>query len=361
MYRNFGAYALGDLVALEAAQADMGRAVRATQQAYWRWAALLWQTTMQVIRCQFDEAAQSLAEGRRLEGRFERAGGGSDGPWSLQSFALRREIGGLEFARSMVGQIAAVENPWRPGVVAICTELGIRDPARAALHEALGRDRDRLVNSASWPAALGLLVDGAVWLGDVDSMQALLPEAQRFAGLNLAGSEFLLALGSADRVIGKLLSGLGRPGADQCFESALAMDRRMGSTLHEATTLAEHAAHLRRSGAPTPRVQEVAAPARALVERHGLQRVARILGPDATRSGPALPDGLTARELDVLRLIGRGHSNRGIAEELFISEYTAANHVRSILMKTQCANRTAAAHYAVQHGLQADGSDHGVQ
>jgi DNA-binding CsgD family transcriptional regulator len=366
MYRNFGAYALGDVEGLESAHADMGRAVRATQQSFWRWTALLWQTTMHVIRCRFDEAAQSLAESHGLDGRFERADGASDGPWSLQSFALRRETGRLEFARSMVDQIASVPNPWRPGVVAICTELGIREPARAALHEALDHDRDRFVRSASWPAALGLLVDGAVWLGDTDAMQALLPEAQRYAGLNLAGSEFLLALGSADRVIGKLLSGLGLPGADECFTTALAMDRRMRAPLHEATTLAEHAAHLRRGGADGDRVEAVAGPARVLADRFDLHRVRRILGPDATRSGRSLPDGLTIRELDVLRLVGRGHSNRGIAKELFISEYTAANHVRSILMKTRCANRTAAAHYAVQHGLLGDGpdgdsSDHGVQ
>ena len=75
------------------------------------------------------------------------------------------------------------------------------------------------------------------------------------------------------------------------------------------------------------------------------------------RSGSQTPghashlDGLTTRELEVLRLIGRGRSDREIATDLFISEHTAANHVRSILMKTQSANRTAAARYAMRHGL----------
>ena len=55
--------------------------------------------------------------------------------------------------------------------------------------------------------------------------------------------------------------------------------------------------------------------------------------------------------MQVLRLIAAGKTNRAIADELFISEHTAANHVRSILMKTQCANRTEAAHYAMRHGL----------
>ena len=48
----------------------------------------------------------------------------------------------------------------------------------------------------------------------------------------------------------------------------------------------------------------------------------------------------------MLGLVARGLSNRQIGLELFISEHTAANHVRSILRKTGCANRTEAASYA---------------
>jgi len=66
---------------------------------------------------------------------------------------------------------------------------------------------------------------------------------------------------------------------------------------------------------------------------------------------PSFPDGLTGREVEVLRLIAAGMSNRQIAHELFISPNTAANHVRSILAKTECLNRTQAAAYANRHGL----------
>jgi DNA-binding NarL/FixJ family response regulator len=62
-------------------------------------------------------------------------------------------------------------------------------------------------------------------------------------------------------------------------------------------------------------------------------------------------DGLSERELDVLRLIAEGCSNRDIGERLFISQHTAANHVRSILQKTGCANRAEAAAYAVHRRL----------
>jgi DNA-binding NarL/FixJ family response regulator len=139
------------------------------------------------------------------------------------------------------------------------------------------------------------------------------------------------------------------------------MDTRTGSTLHIATTRAEWAAWLRRTHATPARVDEQAKHARDIAERHGLVRVRRLLGEDGPHMpglGPG-PDGLTTRELEVLRLIGRGRSNREIATDLFISEHTAANHVRSILMKTQSANRTAAARYAMRHGLLEEGSDDG--
>ena len=63
------------------------------------------------------------------------------------------------------------------------------------------------------------------------------------------------------------------------------------------------------------------------------------------------PDGLTDREVEVLRLLVDGLSNREIGERLCISANTAANHVRNILMKTGAANRTQAARYATEHRL----------
>ena len=64
-----------------------------------------------------------------------------------------------------------------------------------------------------------------------------------------------------------------------------------------------------------------------------------------------LPAGLTVREVEVLRLIATGRSNRGIADELFITTNTVANHVKNILSKTDSTNRTEAAAFAVEHGL----------
>jgi NarL family two-component system response regulator LiaR len=62
-------------------------------------------------------------------------------------------------------------------------------------------------------------------------------------------------------------------------------------------------------------------------------------------------DALTARELEVLRLIAEGRSNQDVADTLVISIHTVNNHVKSILGKTGAANRTEAAAYAHRHGL----------
>jgi NarL family two-component system response regulator LiaR len=63
------------------------------------------------------------------------------------------------------------------------------------------------------------------------------------------------------------------------------------------------------------------------------------------------PEPLSERELDVLRLIAQGCSNRTIAEKLVISEVTVRTHVSNILGKLHLASRTQAALYALREGL----------
>ena len=66
---------------------------------------------------------------------------------------------------------------------------------------------------------------------------------------------------------------------------------------------------------------------------------------------PLTPDPLTGREVDVLRLISKGLSNREIAEQLVITERTVCTHVSNILRKLHLASRTQAALYALKEGL----------
>lgn len=66
---------------------------------------------------------------------------------------------------------------------------------------------------------------------------------------------------------------------------------------------------------------------------------------------PAAPGGLTAREVEVLRLVARGRSNNEIAAELVVSEKTVARHLSNIFGKLDVSSRTAAAAFAFEHDL----------
>jgi ATP/maltotriose-dependent transcriptional regulator MalT len=61
--------------------------------------------------------------------------------------------------------------------------------------------------------------------------------------------------------------------------------------------------------------------------------------------------GLTRRELEVLRLVAAGNSNKEIASTLVISEHTVARHIQNILAKLRVSSRTAASAFAYEHGL----------
>lgn len=65
----------------------------------------------------------------------------------------------------------------------------------------------------------------------------------------------------------------------------------------------------------------------------------------------ALPDNLTTREAEVLRLIAAGQSNAQIARELFVSEATVKTHINHLFAKTGARDRAQAVRYAYQHGL----------
>jgi DNA-binding NarL/FixJ family response regulator len=61
--------------------------------------------------------------------------------------------------------------------------------------------------------------------------------------------------------------------------------------------------------------------------------------------------GLTVRELEVLRLVAAGKSNRAIAEDLVISDHTVRRHLQNIFRKLGVSSRAAATAFAFQHGL----------
>ena len=75
--------------------------------------------------------------------------------------------------------------------------------------------------------------------------------------------------------------------------------------------------------------------------------------PSTPPAKPAItyPDGLTTREVEILRLLAQGLTDAQIAEHLVISPRTVNNHLTSIYSKIQVSSRSAATRYAMEHKL----------
>ena len=165
---------------------------------------------------------------------------------------------------------------------------------------------------------------------------------------------------SVDRLLGLLSQTMGN--LDQAaahFEEALAFCRKAGYRPELAWTYYDYAdLLLARSEVDdlpnaTEFLDQSLTIATELVMRPLMERtIARQQGISPTlKDAPAYPDGLTEREVGVMRLIASGRTNQEIGDELFISSRTVANHVASIFNKTGAANRAEAATYASRNGL----------
>jgi DNA-binding CsgD family transcriptional regulator/tetratricopeptide (TPR) repeat protein len=343
-WRAATAYAQTDPDAWSGAVADIDLAARSSGQPLLAFLSGANDCARAFLRGDFAEAeriAEQLLEIGRSFGSDD-----TEGPYGLQMYMVRRETGALEAVRPLLEFAQEAQPTWEPGLLALYTELGLTGQARSLLHRLLDRP-DVLPNPQSWwgqwIAVLVFLVEAAVALRDADAARRLRPILELFSGTQLVAGDFGALFGPADAYLAAVDSVLGDDeSAERLFERALDQNRALGSVVHRAAILTAWAGHLRSRGDTSRRYGDMRDEARRLAAGTGQVKLMRILD---TPTGDSA--GLTAREIDVLRLISRGRSNRDIAAELRITENTAANHVRSILIKTGAANRTQVAMMAV--------------
>ena len=204
---------------------------------------------------------------------------------------------------------------------------------------------------------LPYLAEVCVGVGDARRAEPLYARIAPYAGRNIIFGGNTLSCGAADRLLGMLATTMERwDTAEQHFERAITVDTASRSLPWLAHTRHQYAVMLLERKRPgdaqraVPLLDLALKTSRDLGMR-ALEQRALALQQRATGAPASYPAGLSAREVQVLRLVAEGKTNHEIASALFRSTNTVANHVRNILAKIDCANRTEAAAFAVRHGL----------
>lgn len=250
------------------------------------------------------------------------------------------------------GSFAAAEAAYReagehgrrpePGLALLRLAQGRPEIAATAIRRAVDEAEGSLVR----PRLLGPCVEIMLALGRLDEARAAADDLERIA--TAAGYPMLRAM--ADAAAGAVHLAAGDP------RSALARGRRAFDGW-QALDAPYEAARVRVLIAEACRLlgdEDAAA-----IELSAATRVFRDLGagPDLARIGsvaipkPTGEDGLTAREVEILRLMATGLTNRAISVDLVISERTVDRHVSNIFAKVGVSSRSAATAYAYEHDL----------
>ncbi len=250
------------------------------------------------------------------------------------------------------GQLAQAERAYRsasehgrepqPGLALLRLAQGRVDAAAAAIRRVLGTTSDRLKRVCFLPACLEIMLAA----GSPDEARAACLELEEVAACY--GTDVLGALAGHAR--GALLLSEGdAQAALRPLREAFVVWQRVGAPYLAARLRVTLARANRALGDQDGCALELEA-ARAVFERLGATPdVARI---DAERAGGAgRAHGLSARELQVLKLVAAGKTNKAIASELHLSEKTVDRHLSNIFTKLDVASRTAATAYAYERGL----------
>jgi DNA-binding CsgD family transcriptional regulator len=347
-FRAMVSYLAGRPDDLAASTADMRRAGKAIGQSVFGFVGACVEQALAYLQGDFAGAERWADIALRTGDLFD--ADDTEGSHGVQMFMIRRETSDLKKFAGFVDGGETFAGRWVPGLLALYTELNCEAGMTRALNHLLNRKLGDRTDEAQWPMELVFMVEAALELGNREALHALRPYVSRYAGKNLVAGQFVALFGSADRYLARMAALDGDyAGAERHFAVALEMDRRMGAVVHVAETLARHALFAASRG-HAEEAGHLADEARAIAAPIGQTRVVDLMDSLLATDFQG-PDGLTDREVEVLRLLAEGLSNRAIGQRLYISTNTAANHVRNILIKTGAANRTQAAMYAADHEL----------
>jgi HD-GYP domain-containing protein (c-di-GMP phosphodiesterase class II) len=257
----------------------------------------------------------------------------------------------LDATLAAVGEFAELKSPWTMGHAHAVAELS----ERAGREIGLPEDEVNLVHRAGLVQDIGRLgVPNQIWDKPGPLSHAELERVRLHSYLTermLAFSPALAPLGTLAVLHHERLDGTGYPRGLSGHAISIA-GRVLGTAdaYHAMTQIRAHRPAL------TPR--QAAAQLRVDVKAGRLDGqvvdcVLRAAG-HRVRRQREWPNGLTAREVEVLRLVARGLSNKQIAAVLGIAPKTAGSHIEHIYRKIDAANRAQASVFALRHGLMAD-------
>ena len=256
---------------------------------------------------------------------------------------IRRRIGNLAGAEECFARAREIGFDPQPGLALLRFSQGRVAAALSALTLAVGTPGESRLQQARLLAAL---VDVALAVPDVDAAAGAadhLAELAEGSGASILQAMAQTAAGAVQTARGDApaaVAGLRRAGATW-------RDLRLPYEAARARVLLGRA--LRAAGDEDDAVLEVRS-AIAAFDRLGAvpdrdAATALLPGTDA------LPGGLSPREVQVLRLVAAGKSNREIAAELVISEHTVARHLQNMFVKMGVSSRSAATAFAFEHDI----------
>ena len=354
---------LGDFAAVEDEIVHLGRADAPVGRRDTALGVIGLRAALALMRGELDAAARLSAEANsRMSGVDTQERESQMAFLSVQVFTLRREQGRLKDLGPLLThymRTTTAASVWGPGLAVLYVELDRLDEARGEFERLAARDFNDLPRDGRWATCLAYLAEVCAALNDARRAailyRLLLPYADR--ALVLGGG--FVCSGASGRHLGMLAATMSNwPASERHFEEALAMNTRIGALLPLAHARHDYAAMLLARSAPRDRERAKALlrsslssarkmGAHALEERAG----ARLQELEPTPAPSGGEGDLTPREVEVLRLIAIGRTNADIATALAISLNTVATHVRSILAKTGCSNRTEAAAHAMRRGV----------